>query len=293
MNNPIWMNENKIFHKSQLISFEKQNILFLIEEIKKIHKNNKVTIIWISWGSASWKTSQVTPEICKLLNKYYNTKILNLDNFQKWKDFVKSIWSKYKYDDKRNFGLDEVKVKLELLKQLKNINIPIFSLETVSRNWEKNFDSWEIIIVEWIYATDELLDDVLDYKIYVKDDIVNMLVKRVLRYSLDMKLKNWAVWALKQYIKYVIPAHVDLVSKQEQKSNTIIKSNFSFEYLIKKYNLIWKKIILEKNKIIFEKECNNLKILATNKNFYIVFNWLEYFSFEINNEIEKIIRHLN
>jgi uridine kinase len=294
MNNPIWINENKDFHKTKNYDFTENNILFIIEDIKKIYlenkKQNKLTIVWVSWWSASWKTSTITPKIYEILSKFTEVSIINLDNFQKWKSFVDSIDSKYKYDDKRNFSLDEVVKKLELLKKWEKVTIPRFSLELIAREQnEFEFFPNDIVILEWIYATDEIFDEYMDYKIYVDDEVINMLTKRILRYWIEMKLKNWPVWALKQYLKYVLPAHIDILLNQKNTSDAIIKSNFDFRYCIEKYNLKWCDFNINSKEIIFLKEKNNLQLISTKTKFYINYLWLNYYNFELNDEVVQVI----
>lgn len=289
MNNPIWVKNNESFHNPKVINFSEINLSFIADKIKKIHKNSSVTIIWISWWSASWKSSLITPKLKDFLSKYFSVNVLNMDNFQMWKEFVEKLKSPYKYDDKRNFCINEVKNILQKIKKWEDVKIPIFSLEKISRDWSKIFKKAEIILLEGIYATDSDLLEELDFSIYVEDNVVNMLTKRVLRYSIEMNLKNGPNWALKQYLKYVLPAQNELVSKQKKTVNTIIITNFDFNYLIKKYNL--KEINEEiKDKVLFFLENNNLQVIWTNKEFFIVFSWKIYFKFEINEEILEIFK---
>lgn len=289
MNNPIWVKNNESFHNPKVINFSEINLSFIADKIKKIHKSSSVTIIWISWWSASWKSSLITPKLKDFLSKYFSVNVLNMDNFQMWKEFVEKLKSPYKYDDKRNFCINEVKNILQKIKKWEDVKIPIFSLEKVSRDWSKIFKKAEIILLEGIYATDSDLLEELDFSIYVEDNVVNMLTKRVLRYSIEMNLKNGPIWALKQYLKYVLPAQNELVSKQKKTVNTIIITNFDFNYLIKKYNL--KEINEEiKDEVLFFLENNNLQVIWTNKEFFIVFSWKIYFKFEINEEILEIFK---
>lgn len=260
----------------------------MISEIQKLKKENKTLIIWISGWSASWKTSLVTPKLKEILEKNFEVSILNMDNFQMWKEFVENLKSLYKYDDKRNFCLEEVNEILWKLKNWENVEIPKFSLEKVVRDWKIFFKNAEIILLEWIYATDEILQKNLDFSIFVEDEVANMLTKRILRYALEMKLKNWPVWALKQYLKYVLPAYNDLVLEQKQKANVIIKIDFDFHFLIEKYDLESKEINIENEKILFFMKNENLELIWTNKYFFINFEWKNYFSFEINEEILEI-----
>lgn len=271
-----------------ILNFSETNLNFLISEIQKLKKENKTLIIWISGWSASWKTSLFTPKLKEILEKNFEVSILNMDNFQMWKEFVENLKSLYKYDDKRNFCLEEVNEILWKLKNWENVEIPKFSLEKVVRDWKIFFKNAEIILLEWIYATDEILQKNLDFSIFVEDEVANMLTKRILRYALEMKLKNWPVWALKQYLKYVLPAYNDLVLEQKQKANVIIKIDFDFHFLIEKYDLESKEINIENEKILFFMKNENLELIWTNKEFFINFEWKNYFSFEINEEILEI-----
>lgn len=271
-----------------ILNFSETNINFLASEIQKLKKENETFIIWISGWSASWKTSLFTPKLKEILEKNFEVSILNMDNFQMWKEFVEKLQSPYKYDDKRNFCLEEINEILKELKSWKDVEIPKFSLEKVARDWKIFFKNAEIILLEWIYATDEILQKNLDFSIFVEDEVVNMLTKRILRYALEMKLKNWPAWALKQYLKYVLPAHIDFVSKQKEISDFVVKMDFDFNFLIEKYNLEAKEINLENEKILFSMKNENLELIWTDKNFFINFKWKNYFSFEINDEILEI-----
>lgn len=290
MNNPIWVLENENFHKSKNLNLTQTNLNFLVEEIKNLKKEKNPFIIWISGWSASWKTSLFTPKLKEILEKNFEVSILNMDNFQMWKEFVEKLQSPYKYDDKRNFYLEEVNEILKELKSWKDVEIPKFSLEKVVRNGKIFFKNTEIILLEWIYATDEILKENLDFSIFFEDDVVNMLTKRILRYSLEMKLKNWPAWALKQYLKYVLKAHNDLVLPQKEKADIVINTNFDFNFLIEKYNLeaknedIWEKIFFMKKQ--------NLELIGTKEKFFINYAWKTYFSFEINDEILEIFENM-
>ncbi|PID86292.1 hypothetical protein CSB08_01370 [Candidatus Gracilibacteria bacterium] len=293
MNNPIGLKENAFFHKEKHIDITSTNISFLCNKIEKIHLNNKVTIVGISGGSASGKTSLVTPLIKEQLEKKFNVRILNMDNFQMGKDFVEKLKSPYKYDDKRNFCLDEIKESLIQLKQGLDIKIPRFSLLKVARDGVQNFQMGDIILVEGIYATDNIFNDILDFSIYLDDDIINMIVKRVLRYSLEMDLKNGAAGALKQYLKYVLPAHNDIVSLQKKTANVIIKTNFDFGFLINKYGLKGQENFVKQEDIIFCIKNKTLSIYSDNKKCYIDFKGKNYYNFLLNNDLIEVFKRLN
>ncbi|PZM82211.1 hypothetical protein DLH72_04325 [Candidatus Gracilibacteria bacterium] len=273
---------NFLTYKKMILNFSETNINFLASEIQKLKKENETLIIGISGGSASGKTSLVTPKLKEILEKDFEVSILNMDNFQMGKEFVENLKSLYKYDDKRNFCLEEVNEILWKLKNGENVEIPKFSLEKVVRDGKIFFKNAEIILLEGIYATDEILQKNLDFSIFVEDEVTNMLTKRILRYALEMKLKNGPVGALKQYLKYVLPAYNDLVLEQKQKANVIIKIDFDFHFLIEKYDLESKEINIENEKILFSMKNENLELIGTDKKFFINFKGKNYFSFEIN-----------
>lgn len=192
------------------------------KEISKLVENSeKNIVILIAWGSASGKTSLIAKRI---LNKYKNSAILlSMDNYYIWAEFVKK--NNLTFDEPKALDLDLFKSNLNKLKSWKIIHSPIYDF----KKWERTDDFEEIkpnkiIIVEWLFALEENIAQLWDYKIFVDLWTHWRVLRRIFR-DID---RTWdsAKNILKYFSQVVEPKNTEYIEPTKKNADIIIENKY-------------------------------------------------------------------
>ena len=192
------------------------------KEISKlIEKSDKNIVILIAWGSASGKTSLIAKRI---LNKYKNKAILlSMDNYYIWADYVKK--NNITFDEPKALDLELFKSDLSKLKSWKIIHSPIYDF----KKWERTDDFEKIkpnkiIIVEWLFALEENIAQLWDYKIFVDLWTHWRVLRRIFR-DID---RTWdsAENILKYFSQVVEPKNTEYIEPTKENADIIIENKY-------------------------------------------------------------------
>ena len=179
-------------------------------------------IIGISGGSGAGKTY-----LAEYLRKLYgnNLSIISLDSY--YKDHSNIPFedrAKVNYDSPEAYDKDTLYKQLELIREGKSINIPIYDFETHTRKEETvPYTPTQIIIIEGIllFEFKEIIP-FLDVKIYIDAPSDRRLARRIKRDMVERGRTLDSV--LNQYFETVRPMH-NLYIEPNKKLADIVYDN--------------------------------------------------------------------
>ncbi|MCV3295827.1 MAG: uridine kinase [Oenococcus sp.] len=190
-------------------------------------EKNKVTIIGISGGSGSGKTS-IAQDIYEHL-KDQSVAIIPQDAFYNdQKDMTMAERKSVNYDHPDAFDMDLLYEDLLKLKQNQAIDLPIYDYENYTRSAKTlPMQPARVIIVEGVLLfVDERIRDLLDIKIFVDTDDDIRFIRRLKRDMIERGRSTESV--INQYLKTVKPMYHQFVEPTKRYADVIIpegKSN--------------------------------------------------------------------
>ena len=131
----------------------------------------------IAWWTASGKTSAVAQ---KLNDFFSDSQILSMDNYYKWKKFVEE--NNLNFDQPEALDLDLFFKNLKDLKSGKTVKTPEYDFKNSKPIFDKlTIKPSKIIIVEWLFALNEKIIELWDYKIFVELWVHSQILRRLFR----------------------------------------------------------------------------------------------------------------
>ncbi|KAL6071140.1 Uridine-cytidine kinase-like 1 [Balamuthia mandrillaris] len=179
----------------------------------------RTLVIGVAGGTASGKTSVCT-SIVKRLNVQWISH-LSLDYFYKGLT-PEHDPHEYNFDHPDAFDWGLVYETLVLLKKGKRVEVPIYDFKTHQRSAHtKTIYGADVILFEGILALhDKKIRELLDIKIFVHTDADIRLSRRIKR---DIRERGRDVMGvIRQYEKFVKPAHDDFVAPTMEFADLII-----------------------------------------------------------------------
>ena len=207
--------------------------------------NNKPHIIAITGGSGSGKTF-----LCdRVIEKFGKEKILKIEVDSYYKDLIHLRMEereKNNFDHPNAFEFDLLYTHLNRIKNLTEVNIPIYNYKTHTRKEKTNpiNKSYSLILLEGILSLyDRRIRGIMDNTVFI--DISNKLRKER-RIRRDTQSRDRTVQSIiNQYDNMVIPMFEKYVEPMKEESNIIIKK-------FKQKDLGYSKLMREIQKIINE-----------------------------------------
>lgn len=199
---------------------------------------NKACIIGICGGSGSGK-STVTKKLIELIGRE-NVSVIEQDSYYKDQsnlDFEERV--KTNYDHPLAFDNDLLFQHLQMLKEGKSIEKPIYNFALHNRSKEKEIvEPKPIIILEGILIFNEInLIDIMDIKVFVDTDADVRIIRRIKRDMLERGRSLDSV--IEQYLATVRPSHLQFVEPSKRYADLIIPEGGENEVAI---DILYQKI---------------------------------------------------
>ena len=199
---------------------------------------NKACIIGICGGSGGGK-STVTKKLIDLIGR---DKVSVIEQDSYYKDQSNLVFEervKTNYDHPLAFDNDLLFEHLEMLKDGKSIEKPIYDFALHNRKKEKEIvEAKPIIILEGILIFNEVnLIDIMDIKVFVDTDADVRIIRRIKRDMLERGRSLDSV--IDQYLSTVRPSHLQFVEPSKRYADLIIPEGGENEVAI---DILYQKI---------------------------------------------------
>ena len=197
------------------------------EFVTKVHGSDAGStpfVVAIAGGSASGKTT-----LAQLLTKLLpNATLFSQDSFQLGQDFAERKTSPYKWDDPKNFCLDQCAVALADLKRGETVVIPAFDVVTNQRSGTEHITPSNHIIWEGIYALGS--GDIrrsVDLSVFIDAPFLVRFIRRIGRFfaTRDIAQIDDLSTPARQMLTFVWAAEKDFVLKQRETADFYIPFN--------------------------------------------------------------------
>ena len=187
---------------------------------------NNPIVICVAGGSASGKTSQVADRIAE--NFGADGRILSMDNYYRGAAFIaqmNSAGAEMHWDDPRAVDTQLVAEHLERLKRGKPINMPVYDFASSSRVGTEKFEPAPVIVVEGIFALDQLMREHSDINVFVDIGMHGRFLRRLLR-DLAERGESDPQEIIKYFGNVVEVAHQEHVQPQIAAADLIIDNEY-------------------------------------------------------------------
>ncbi len=192
---------------------------------KKIIKEKLITkeilFVFVAWGSASWKTSNVANRIANFYKDH--SVVLSMDNYFYWAEYVKN--NNITFDQPEAINIKLLHEHLEILSTWKEVLIPNYDfIESKSIPNSIKIEPKKVIIVEGLFTLHEIFISLSDLKLFVETSTHGRLIRRILR---DMKRTRQKVNEIVEIFETVVnPMHEKYIEPQKEISDMIIINEF-------------------------------------------------------------------
>lgn len=223
------------------INYSLYDWLFHVKKIIKQRLEFDPNIfIFVTWWSASGKTSQVANKIQQFFQE--EAIVLSMDNYFKGKKFFTE--NNITFDEPEAIDIDLLVSHLELLKNGNLVYIPEYDFHNgVSIPESIKIEPSRIIIIEWLFTLDDRFEKVSDLNIFVETAVNGRLIRRILR---DIKRTKQKVNEIIDiFVDVVHPMHMKHIEPQKKNADMIILNEFIPHLEVK--NLDIEKFIEENN----------------------------------------------
>ena len=145
----------------------------IISGINSKKHNNKPFVVWINWIDWSWKTEFTKQLNNYLIQKWFKTQIIHLDDFHN-PQAIRYAWDVPEYKKYFNQSFSCETIEKELLEPISNWKevkkeLKLMNLETDKYDLKKEYDidSDTIVLFEWVFLFRDEFVDYLDYKVLI------------------------------------------------------------------------------------------------------------------------------
>ena len=203
-------------------SFPLYEWLFKAKRIIKEKLTQKaILFVFIAWGSASGKTSNVANKIANFYKK--DAIVLSMDNYFFWAEYIKL--NNITFDQPEAINIKLLYQHLEILATGKEVLIPNYDfVNSQSIPNAIKIEPKKVIVVEWLFTLYEIFTSISDLKLFVDTSTNGRLIRRILR---DIKRTKQKVNEIVQIFETVVnPMHEKYIEPQKAVSDFIIINEF-------------------------------------------------------------------
>ena len=211
-----------------------ERVLEIIQE--KLLTQEKPIIIEIAGGSASGKTSAVSFKIKEILGD--KALILSMDDYCYERTFIDNRAKKgeiFNDDQPEALDLELLKSHLIKLKDDKTIEKPVFDLKESKRVGFVTIQPHKVIIVEGLFALNDLLINEGDIKIFVDTSTHGRLLRRLFRDT--ERTGKEPINTLRYFLDVIVQMHEKYVQSTKKNADILIRNEYNPEIEAQKTNL--------------------------------------------------------
>ncbi len=186
--------------------------------------NERVKVILIAWGSASWKSEIVTRHI----EQTFKGKIakITMDDYYFWKTYMQDQarkWRHLSWDEPGALDLELLNKHAKELKAGKVIEKPIYSMKLSERCEMEKIEPNHIILIEWLFPLASPMYETWDLNIFVESDTEVRLSRRIARDT----LRTWQTpLEIEEYFRNTVePMHARHIEPTKINAHLIIENN--------------------------------------------------------------------
>lgn len=263
MEEPYGKEENRYFHKTESYKLPNRKLEEFIKAIsKKAEKTNKPILVEVSGGSCTGKSTFVK----EIKNSFNDAQIISQDNYQLGKNFKDRKTSLYKFDDLKNFQIDQIFKSLRILLSGKSVIIPRFDLVENITIGQDEIKPQKVNILEGLYASFGILGKLSPFKLYIETPYYLRLLRRISRFVNSKQNSDTSV-PLKHITTFVYLAHKNFVIKQKKQADLVLKGEEIMPVFLTNFSEEFK--LVEKIKTLFKKETTEIILAKRNEEIYL------------------------
>lgn len=180
----------------------------------------------VAGGSASGKTSEVTDKLCNTFHEQATR--ISIDDYYRGKTYMDEQANNgniLNWDQPEALDLELLMHHIEQLKRGEKIVKPLYSMKTGEPCGTEIIDPNSVIIIEGLFALDDVLKDVSDVKAFVDIGTHGRIVRRLLR-DVTRTGQNPAD-ILRYFAEVVEPMHEKYVQSTRTNADIIIHNEYS------------------------------------------------------------------
>jgi len=194
----------------------------IIEKVQeKREQSDKPIMVLIAGSSASGKTSMVAKKVRERFGD--DAAIFSLDDYYRDRDYI--LGNGLNFDQPEALKMDMVRKHLEELKQGKDVtDRPVFSFQTGKAEGVQTFPAKPIIIVEGLFALNDIVEDLGDIKAFVDVSAHGRIIRRIVRDEKDRGFRP--ADNISYMLSSVEPMYDKYIEPTKDKAEMIITNDF-------------------------------------------------------------------
>jgi predicted adenylyl cyclase CyaB len=193
---------------------------------EKVSQRKGPIIIEVAGGSASGKTSAVAAKLKEIFGE--EAMIVAMDDYYRGKTFMETEAQKgnvLNWDQPEALNLPLLREHLSELKTGRSIQKPIYSFKTGEPTGTEELQPCRVIIVEGLFALDEVMKDEGDVKVFVEIGTHGRILRRLLR---DIERTGQKPADILGFFAEVVePMHEKYVASTKRNADIIVINEYS------------------------------------------------------------------
>lgn len=206
----------------QLRLDQDKGIEYSVNELRNIMEVKGTTVVvLVAGGSASGKTDYVSKRLQKAFGE--DAIRISCDDYYKGTDFINA--NNLNFDHPNAVDLESLAQHLASLKSGSNISKPVYSFKTSSTSGYEEVKPAKVIIVEGLFALNEKILAMGDFKVFVDVDIHGAIIRRMMR---DIHRSSWTLMEnMRAVMNTAIPMYREHVEPTRKNADIVIENNYN------------------------------------------------------------------
>lgn len=201
---------------------------------ERLRSNREPTLVSISGGSSTGKSSQIAAQI---LGSFQGTaEVVQLDCMMGSVTPTEDLDPTYRWDHPSCYGLDTIATKIKQLLARRTIELPVYDFAKGQNTSKREVSPSRLLLVEGLYADFGPLEGIADISIYVEAPLGERLIRRSFRNMYERYRLPDPSRTIEGFFRSVLPAHRDFVQTQSKRADHIIKVEYAFSETLARFD---------------------------------------------------------